>query len=351
MDFKLFLGVVKRYKRIVISGSVLAVVLSVLSYGMPGMKGGKPTIIPRGSEVWQAEAELLISEEGFPYGRAVTQVIPGKGTSIPPQTYGDEGYLASLSSVYAAMANGTSLQHEVAAEAHVPVCPSGVTAAGSSTTASSAGPCGTVTAAEVADPNTSTPLPLVTLTASAPTAGDAAKLATTTVSVLQSNITQQQAAAGTPVDQRVRLQTLQSGAVATLTQGHSKSIPMLVLFAIVSASIALAFILNSHSEDPVRSTRRRLDEGLAPDGGLAVAGGGNGRVGEPEHGWVQTRGRTQLIGLRRGVSGTRLANEEAAATQRAVAEESSAADRPRAWSDRTLPHAPHAPAFETKSRD
>ena len=58
-------------------------------------------------------------------------------------------------------------------------------------------------AAEVADLNDRVPLPLITVTASAPTAADAAKLATTTVSVLRSEITQQQAAAGTPVDQRV----------------------------------------------------------------------------------------------------------------------------------------------------
>ena len=351
MDFKLFLGVVKRYKRIVISGSVLAVLLSMLSYGMPGLKGGKPTIIPRGSEVWQANAELLISEEGFPYGRAVTQVIPGKGLDIPAQTYGDEGYLASLSSVYAAMANGTSLQHQVATEAHVRVCPAGVSAAGSSASSSSAGTCGTVTAAEVADPNTSAPLPLITLTASAPTAGEATKIATTTLSVLQGNITRQEADAGTPVDQRVELQTLQSGAVAALTQGHSKSIPMLVLFAIVSASIALAFILNSHSDDPVRPTRRRLDEGQGLDGGPS-AGGGNGRVAEPEHGLLQTRGaRTQLIGLRRGASGTRPSNEENAATHRTVAEESSATDRRRAWSDRTPPFSPRTSGFEPESRD
>ena len=43
MDFKLFLAVVKRYKRMVIGGMVLAVVLSMLSYGTPGLKGGKPT--------------------------------------------------------------------------------------------------------------------------------------------------------------------------------------------------------------------------------------------------------------------------------------------------------------------
>lgn len=336
MDFKLFLAVVKRYKRVVISGTVLAIVLSVLSYGTPGLKGGKPTIVPRGTEVWQGDAEILISEEGFPYGRAVTQVIPGKGVDVPAQTYGDEAYLSSLSSVYAAMANGNALQQQVAKETHIAVCPAKVT-------------CGTVVAAEVADPNTSAPLPLVTVTASAPTATDAAKLATTTISVLRNEITQQEAASGTPVDQRVEVQTLKSGSPATLTQGHSKSIPILVLFAVLAASIALAFILNNHSEDPVRSTRRRLDEGLG-QGGLGT-GAGNGRVAEPEHGLLQTRGgRTQLIGLRRGASGTRLANEENAA-HRTVAEESSATDRRWAWSDRTPPHPPPPSGIEPESRD
>ena len=52
MDFKLYLGVLKRYKRVLIAGAVVAVVLAVLSYGTPGLKGGKPTIIPRGAEIW-----------------------------------------------------------------------------------------------------------------------------------------------------------------------------------------------------------------------------------------------------------------------------------------------------------
>ena len=241
MDFKLFLGVLKRYKRMVISGTVLAVVLSVLSYGTPGLKGGKPTIIPRGSEVWQGEAELLISQEGFPYGRAVEQVTPGKGTSIPSEPIGDENYMASLSSIYAAVANGNDVQHQVATEAGVPLC---------SLLVGVIRPCGTVVAAEVADLNTGAPLPLLTLTASAPTAVDAAKLATATVSVLQREITQQQAAAGTPVDQRVELQPVKSGTPATLIQGYSKSISILVLFAVMAASIALAFIRNNHSDDP-----------------------------------------------------------------------------------------------------
>ena len=343
MDFKLYLGVVKRYKRMVISGVVLAVVLSILSYGTPSLKGGKPTIIPRGSEIWQGEAELLISQAGFPYGRAVTQVTPGKA-STPSQPIGDFNYMASLSSVYAALANGNSVQHQAATEAGVPLCPS-------------TRPCASVKAAEVDNISDGVPEPLITVTSSAPTAVDAAKLATSTVSVLRSDITQQQASAGTPADQRVQLQTVKSGAPAILAQGPSKSIPILVLFAIVSASIALAFLRNNHSEDPVRSTRRRLDEGLGPDEGLwpddwpTFAGDGNGRIAEPEHGRVHTgSGSMQPLGLRMAGSAPRLAEEENGAPERAVTDEPSATHRRRAWTDRQ-PHFLRGPGFERETRD
>jgi hypothetical protein len=337
MDFKLFLAVLKRYKRMVISGVVLAVVLSVLSYGTPSLKGGKPTVVPRGSEVWEGEAELLISQQGFPYGRAVTQVTPGKA-SAPSQPIGDFNYMASLSSVYAAVANGNSVQHQAAAQAGVTLCPS-------------TRPCASVQAAEVDDISDGVPLPLITVTSSAPTAADAAKLAVSTVSVLRNDITHQQTASGTPADQRVQLQTVKSGSPATLAQGPSKSIPILVLFAVVSASIALAFLRNNHSEDPVRSTRRRLDEGLLPDDGRAFAGDGNGRMVEPEHGRVHTgSGSMQLLGVRRAVSAPRLAEEESGAPQSAAAEEPPAAHRRRAWTDRQ-PHFLRGPGFEHEPRD
>lgn len=288
MDFKLFLGVLKRYKRVVIAGAVLAVVLSLLSYGTPGLKGGKPVIIPRGSEVWQGNGEVLISQAGFPYGRAESQVVPGKGTTTPPEVIGDPGYLSNLSSIYAALADGTYVQHQVAMETHVRLCPQTASATGSPSTTSGPGTCASVVAAAVPQPDTGASLPLITMTSSAPTASEAAKLAATTISVLRRDVTKEQVAANTPVDQRVELQTIMNGAPATLIKGHSKSTSILVLFALISASIGLAFILNNHSNDPVRSTRR--DEGLGLDGELVLPGAGNGRVAEPERDWTHAGG-------------------------------------------------------------
>jgi hypothetical protein len=151
----------------------------------------------------------------------------------------------------------------------------------------------------------------------------------------------------------VQLQTVNTGATATLTQGPSKSIPMLVLFAVIAASIALAFILNNNSDDPVRSTRQRLDEGLDGTGAFPMPRNGNGHVAEPGNGLAQTGGaRMKLIGLRRdpSISGSRAADEENDGEQRAAADGSSATDGRRAWSDRA-PHILRGSRSEAESRD
>lgn len=68
MDFTLFFGVVKRYKRVVIPGAVLAVVLAVLSYGTPGLKGGKPTIVPGVPSCGRAPARSWSRNPASPTG-------------------------------------------------------------------------------------------------------------------------------------------------------------------------------------------------------------------------------------------------------------------------------------------
>ena len=314
MDLKLFLGVIKRYKRLVIAGTILAVLLSALSYGMPGLKGGMPTIIPRGAEIWQGNGELLISQAGFPYGRAESQVIPGKGTGTPPQVIGDPSYLSGLSSIYAALANGTAVQHQVAAQTHVKLCPQAPSTPGSATgSPPSASSCLSVAAAAVPQPDTGASLPLITLTSTAASAHQAVNLAATTISVLQTDVTKEQAAANTPVDQRVKLQTIVNGAPATLVKGHSKSIPILVLFALLSATVALAFILNNHSTNPVRSTRVRPDEWLGADrvlappvasNGFASPVAGNRHLAQAEHGRAAT-GSPKIQSERRWTGGDR----------------------------------------------
>ena len=112
MDLRLFWSVIRRHKRLVLTGTLLGLVLAVLAYGHPGLSHGKPTIIPRGAEVWQSESELLITQESFPYGRAEQQYTTGSGKS-QPVPIGDIAYMSSLAPIYSALANGNGIQAEL----------------------------------------------------------------------------------------------------------------------------------------------------------------------------------------------------------------------------------------------
>jgi len=252
MDLRLFWGVVKRYKRIAIGGLVLAVVLAILTYGTPGLSHGKPTIIPRGSVTWEARAQLLIAQSGGAY----------EGTD--PKKLSVTGYMASLSGVYAAIANGDAVQ-DAARDPKVR---------------------GQVSAQEGVDPLTGEYQPLITLTSSAPTPTAAVILARRGVSALQNYVAQTQAAAGIPTGSRIVLEVLQAGNVPVIASGHKPTVPILVLIGVLSATIMLLFSLENRDPETAAALGRVPANGVAPTlrltdtPGVGVAA----RSGEgPEH--------------------------------------------------------------------
>lgn len=220
MDIKLFVAVIKRFKRLVLGGLVLAIVLAVFSYGTPGMRGGKPTVIARGAETWESQAELLITQASDPYGRAVEEYTGGTG-GTPAAPVGDQSYMSNLGPIYAAIADGTTVQRELAK-----ADPGG----------------GSLNATQVINTATSFAEPFIDLTATSTSGPAAARLAQTASSILINYVTHQQAAAGIAPSDRVELQVVENGEPPQMTNGPSKSLPMLVFVAVLGAAIALAFM-------------------------------------------------------------------------------------------------------------
>lgn len=220
MDIRLFLAVIRRFKKLVIGGVILAILLAILSYGTPRMVNGKPGVIPRGTETWQSQAEIMITQGSDPYGRAAQQ-FTGGSAKMPATPVGDQSYMSGLAPIYAALANGDAIRNRVAQADHLP---------------------GTFTATEVIDTATSAPLPFIEMTATAPTETDAVTLAERASKVLENYVAAQQQAAGIAPADRVLLQMVQNGRPATLVKGHSTTIPMLVFVAVLAASIWLAFL-------------------------------------------------------------------------------------------------------------
>jgi hypothetical protein len=258
MDVMLFGRVLWRYKWLTLAGVLLGLVLAVLSYGRPGFSHGKPTIIPHGAEVWQSQGELLITQQSFPYGRATQQYTNGSlnqgGT--PPQPIGGVGYMSSLAPIYAALANGDAIQAQVVS-ARVP---------------------GSVTATDVSDPSSGSLLPLVQLTATAPSSTDARLLALRATHLLQSYVARQQAAAGVAPSQAVELSILARGSKTQLVQGHKLTAPLLVFMAVLIAAVSLVFILENARQHAAGAPG--LFDRVQPDAEGPV-NGANGRVTTP----------------------------------------------------------------------
>ncbi len=213
MDLPLFWGVIKRYKRLAIGGTVLAALLAVLTYGTPSVSGGKPTIVPRSIPTYQSQAELLISQYDGVFGRADAQTL----------SVGTATFLSSLSPIYAGIANGTVVQAAVRAS-KLP---------------------GTVIASEGVDPNTGAYTPFVNITASAPTAQGAEKLVKLGIATFQNYIAQMEANTNVPQSARVDLQVVKTGLPAVLVSGHKVTLPLLVFVAVIIALIALLFSLEN----------------------------------------------------------------------------------------------------------
>jgi hypothetical protein len=200
MDLRLFWAVTKRFKRVAIGGFLLAVVLAVLAYGTPGPGG----ITPHGTVTYESQAVLLITQSNGAYGRADSKTL----------SVGAPGYMASLSPIYAGLANGTAVQDAIRA-ARIP---------------------GRVGASEGVDPQTGAYTPFVTLTAVAPTAADAGKLSQKAVAAFRSFVSQMEANSGVPSSTAVALEVVSNGLPPTIASQPKPTIPVLVFIAVMAGT-------------------------------------------------------------------------------------------------------------------
>jgi len=236
MDVGLFAAVVWRSKRLVLFGVLLGAVLAVLAYGTPSFKGGRPTITPRGAESWTSESQLLITQPGDPYGRA---------------GYSGVETLASLSPIYATLANGNAVQEEISRKANVP---------------------GSVTASESLDVATSVGLPFINLLATAPTKADAETLVTRAAQVVQAYVNRQQADSRVPANLRIELPIDKTATGTKLVKGHKLSIPILLFFAVFVATLSLVFLKEGFLPRVAAEIGRvRSPETAAEQAGVATA--------------------------------------------------------------------------------
>ena len=225
MDLGLLARVVWRFKWLAALGVVVAVALAVLSTASVSFAGGKPAFRYRNPIIYSAEARILVTQSGFPWGRTVLPTPPlssaGAGTTTP--SYADPSRFSTLANFYAQLVNGDQIQRKVVQPRLRQLLFGSV---------------------EV-DRTSNEAMPFVDVTALAPSPLAAVRLAYAGTRALQSLVATQQQGAGIPADQRVLLQILQQPTKVRIEAPRKKTVPLVVFMAVLIATLGALLALEN----------------------------------------------------------------------------------------------------------
>jgi hypothetical protein len=249
VNLELHARVISRYRTLLALGLVLAFVLAFLSM----YKVSLFDISSRSSTVWTARSEVLVSQEGFPWGRSVDELLPGNpATGLPARTAADIDRLTRLSVLYAQLANSDPVRRILARSGPVR---------------------GSIQATPVfafvnqAENATSFTLPLIRLTATARSSSAAIALSRRSAEALSAYITQQQTKAGIPPRQRAQVEIVRRARGAGALSSSSRFLPVFVFLATVLGVLGLVYVFENRRQS--RSVSTPEDVAVpAPDAAL-----------------------------------------------------------------------------------
>jgi hypothetical protein len=179
---------------------------------------------PRQAQTYQGTATVFVTQPGFPWGRTVTEYLPGdSATAKPSVPVADENRLASLTALYAQLAVSKAIRDSIP----------GVAAG---TTKLSVTP---VPAPPYVNPAI---LPLLTVTVIAPTPVTAVAYTNMAAVRFQHWLGQRQAVAGIPADERVTVRIVDPADKATLAGHRSKTLPAVIFLGLMAATFGFVFV-------------------------------------------------------------------------------------------------------------
>jgi hypothetical protein len=214
MDLPLYARVLWRHKRLLIGGFTCAVLLALIAFVRINPVG-HPKISYRQHELWVSDVTLLVSQEGFPWGRS----------TLTGAHAGDPGRFSDLAILYAHLATSDDVMNIMKREAPVK---------------------GKLLASEVTtQDNAGNALPLVDISAIATSKAGALRLARRETGAFLTFLRQQQVANRIGPSDRVIVTVVNSAQKPKLFAGRSKVPPILAFVLIMAATVAAAFMLEN----------------------------------------------------------------------------------------------------------
>jgi hypothetical protein len=212
VDVGLFLRVLWRFRALLVGGLLLATALAVLAFARVELGGGRPALVYRDAETWQAVSRLLVSPGGFPF-RALPAQAPDT-QSVDPTTF---ALLASK------LAEGDAVRELILEDGPI---------------------LGKIHAFPVQD-SSSHYLPFIDIAATAPTPAGARAMAVRAAEALQRYVDREQARRRVPAGSRFALEAVIEPRTAMLVEPRSKTLPALVFLAVFALAVALALVLEN----------------------------------------------------------------------------------------------------------
>lgn len=227
MDLGLYARVLWRHKLIVILGVLVAISLAGLSVFRVSSNG----LTYRQSELWSSTTRLLVTQQGFPLGRllATQGATPEEQAAKLGIPLADPVRLNTLAVLYAELATSDPVMRQMR----------------------KAGPIrGKIIATPVVVGENRIMLPLIDLVSIAKSPQVARSLATRSADAFGTYLRTQQAENNVPPADRVIVQQLVQPRKVTVFQPRSKTLPVVVLLAVMFGTVGFAFLIDNVRRKP-----------------------------------------------------------------------------------------------------
>jgi hypothetical protein len=228
VDFAVYLRVIWRFRFLVLLGASAALALALLSVVRIEFDGVTPKMQYRDQEAWASSSTLFVTQEGFPWGRAILdETVKVKGQSgeasyVP--RYGDGGRYSGLAQLYVELAKSDAVR--VAVLRNSP-------------------PGSSYQPDVVKSADGATVLPLIYMTGFGPTPMAARATATVAVRAFRRFLAQEQERNLIPDEKRVSVIVTSAPSRPSVFEPRSHTRPIFVFLLVLGAVIVLAFVLEN----------------------------------------------------------------------------------------------------------
>jgi hypothetical protein len=243
MDLERYVRVAWRFKYLVAAGFLLAGVMAVLAVARPSYEHG-PKLTYRDPPTYKSSATLLITQQGFPWGRSVSAYLPGdQKTGQPSVPANDPVRLATLTGLYAQLATSDQVNERLSPQERRD---------------------GTITVSAVPAPayTQSGVLPLLKLEATAPTRPEAVTLATRATAAFQDWLREEQDRGSVAEGERVVVDVVSKASTPSIATSPKKTTGVVVFLAIMAAVLGVAMVLEN------LRPRKTAESETAPSAGV-----------------------------------------------------------------------------------